>query len=199
MSEHPYSFPIRWQGDAIDAYAPFADRKGAFCLPIDKRYTLIGWEPLTTFSATGGFVTVDHHTRIDSPTQALQEFVAPFQQLPRDPYFPFYSGLVGYMSPAWGTDTAKDPNRGDLPDAWFGVYDTVIVYDDIEKRLTVVSIGLDTDMHPHSVLAEERATDLAKSLVRYNGKPASEGQRNAAMAASPLQHLSLDEVRANCS
>jgi tetratricopeptide (TPR) repeat protein len=71
MSELPYPFPIRWYGDALDAYAPFADRPGAFMVAINKRYTLIGWQPLATFSATGAFVTMDGRTRIGNPAEAL--------------------------------------------------------------------------------------------------------------------------------
>lgn len=197
MSELPYSFPIRWYGDAIDAYAPFADRRGTFMLAIDKRYSLMGWEPRTTFSATGGFITIDGHTRIDSPATALQNFVAPFQTLPHDPYFPFYSGLVGYALPSFGVSAQdKSPSRGDAPDAWFGIYDPVVVVDSVENRLTVLSLGLDADLAPHVGLAEERATALVQILMRYNGKPTPATQRNAATtSASPFTTMTWDDIQ----
>lgn len=201
MSELPYTFPIRWYGDAIDAYVPFADLPGAFALAIDKRYTLIGWEPRTTFSAKGGFITVDGHTRIDSPTAALKNFVAPLQNLPRDPYFPFYSGLVGYVMPSFETSAQdKSPDRQDGPDAWFGIYDPVLAYDAVENRLTVLSLGLDADLSPGVVLAEERATALVQTLMRYNGKPTPAAQRDAAIAAPlPLASMTWDDIQAQCA
>lgn len=196
MTELPYSFPIRWYGDAIDAYAPFADRHGAFMVAIDKRYTLMAWEPRTAFSATGGFITIDGHTRIDSPATALKNFVAPFQTLPRDPYFPFYSGLVGYVLPSFDAATYdKSPSRGDTPDAWFGIYDPVIVHDAIENRLTVLSLGLGADLTPSVTLAEERATALVQILTRYNGKPLSTTQRNTIIPSSPLTNITWNDIQ----
>lgn len=198
MSELPYPFPIRWYGFAVDAYAPFADRPGAFMIAIDKRYTLMGWQPLATFSSAGAFVTVDGRTRIDTPAEALQKFVAPFRQLPCDPYYPFYSGLVGYMLPEW--NTAKTGDHGDIPTVWFGVYDPVVVYDEVEKRLTVLSMGLDATMSPGGALAEERATTLARQLIRYNGKGTPADQRDAiASADTPFKFMPLDAIQAQCA
>lgn len=200
MNELPYPFPIRWYGDALDAFAPFADRPGAFMIAIDKRYTLMGWQPLDTFSATGAFVTVDGKTRIDTPAEALQKFVAPLQQLPSDPYYPFYSGLVGYLLPEWNTKSDKTSAHSDIPDAWFGVYDPVVVYDEVEKQLTILSMGLDATMSPNAVLAEERATVLAQQLVRHNGKTTSVDQREAiSTAGTPFTFMPLDTIQAQCA
>jgi para-aminobenzoate synthetase component 1 len=200
MSELPYPFPIRWYGDALDAYAPFADRPGAFMVAINKRYTLIGWQPLATFSATGAFVTMDGRTRIGNPAEALQKFMMPLQKLPCDPYYPFYSGLVGYILPEWNTTNGRTGDHGDLPDAWFGVYDPVVVYDEVEKRLTILSMGLDDAMSPCTVLAEERATVLAQQLVRYNGKVTPLEQREAIAAAkTPFTFMPLDTIQAQCA
>lgn len=200
MSELPYPFPIRWYGDALDAFAPFADRPGAFMVAIDKRYTLMGWQPLATFSATGAFVTVDGKTRIDTPSEALQKFVAPLQQLPCDPYYPFYSGLVGYMLPNWNTATDKVDDHSDIPGAWFGVYDPVVVYDEVEKQLTILSMGLDSAMFPCAVLAEDRATVLAQQLVRHNGKATPIELREAIAAAeTPFKFMPLDTIQAHCA
>lgn len=198
MSELPYTFPIRWYGDALDAYAPFANKTGAFMIAIDKRYTLVGWEPRHSFSATGAFVTVDGRTCIGNPAEALQNFVTPFQNLPRDPYYPFYSGLVGYMLPEFNTQSETPDNA--TPQAWFGVYDPVIVFDQVEQKLTILSMGLDDSLSPSDSLAEERAIQLAQQLVRYNGQPADAERREAtATTDSPLQFLSLDAIRAQCA
>lgn len=199
MNELPYPFPIRWYGDALDAFAPFADRPGAFMIAIDKRYTLMGWQPLDTFSATGAFVTTDGKTRIDNPAEALQKFVTPLQQLPKDPYYPFYSGLVGYMLPEWNSANGKT-HSSDIPDAWFGVYDPVVVYDGVEQRLTILSMGLDNTLSPSAALAEDRATVLAQLLVRYNTKTTSTAQREALSAASTLfTFMPLDTIQAQCA
>lgn len=200
MSELPYPFPIRWYGDALDAFAPFADRPGAFMIAIDKRHTLMGWQPLATFSSAGAFVTVDGRTRIDTPAEALQKFAAPIRKLPCDPYFPFYSGLVGYMLPDWNVAGDRPPNHGDIPDAWFGVYDPVVVYDEVEKRLTILSMGLDDTLSPCAELAEERATVLAQQLVRHNGKGTPPDQREAISASeTPFTFMPLDAIQAQCA
>lgn len=199
MSELPYTFPIRWYGDALDAYAPFADRPGAFSIKIDSRYTLMGWEPRRTFSASGGFVTIDGRTRIDNPAAALQSFVAPVQQLPRDPYHPFHSGLVGYMLPEFNAVPAAAETPTDIPQAWFGVYDPVIVHDQMEQKLTVLSLGLDEALSPSEVSAEERAVQLVQQLVKYNGRATSTERQVTAEASSPLQFMSLDAIQAQCA
>lgn len=199
MSELPYTFPIRWYGDALDAYAPFANKSGAFMIAIDKRYTLIGWEPRHSFSSSGGFVTVDGRTRIGNPAEELQNFVSPFQNLPRDAYFPFYSGLVGYMLPEFNTAQEAPANEA-TPQAWFGVYDPVMVYDQVEGNLTILSMGLDEALTPNGPLAEERAIQLAQQLVRYNGKPAAAQLREASTASpSPLQFVPIDTIQAQCA
>ncbi|PIR21458.1 MAG: hypothetical protein COV45_01540 [Deltaproteobacteria bacterium CG11_big_fil_rev_8_21_14_0_20_47_16] len=194
MSELPYTFPIHWYGDAMDAYAPFASQPGAFMVQIDKRYTLIGWNPLKKFSSTGAFVSIDDHTRIDTPSDALQKFMAPLKELPKDPYFPFYSGLVGYMLPEFSAaSNDKSPNHGDKPDAWFGVYDPVLVFDTIEGRLTIISMGLDKELRPNAALAEERATELAQKMVRYNAARNKSAEENH--HESPIQFMPIEDIQ----
>lgn len=136
----------------------------SFCLDAGSRFTFIGCTPVATFSAQSGFVTTaignTERTQIDDPIQALARFAKHVPQLPNDPYVPFYGGLVGYVGFEWGAQVARRTNAqdpSDLPDAWFGLYDTVAVFDHIEQRAFIASMGIDANMQPDSALAKQRA------------------------------------------
>lgn len=198
MSEFPYIFPVRWQGDITQAFAPFAQEPGAFFLDAtasgrnatcNKRYSFFGWNPLHVFSSSGGFITIDGHTTIDTPADALRRFAEPLTKLPSDAYLPFYSGLVGFVGHEWALISTQTPlhrSSNDIPDAWFGMYDTVVVYDHIEETLSVVSMGLDTDLHPQQHLAETRARQVADALIRLNKQSRHRSQSNHSDTVRPI-------------
>ena len=64
-----YSFPSAGMA-CLDA-APFADRRGAFSLAIDKRYT--PWDGTAPFPRQV-HLSIDGHTRIDSPISVAKTF-----------------------------------------------------------------------------------------------------------------------------
>lgn len=107
----------------------------------DGRYSFFGLDPVRTFSSSGGFVTVNGHTVIDNPIEALKRFEAYARELPFDPYLPFSGGLVGFVSHSWAGSAAYSAEL--LPDAWFGLFDTVITYDHLEEACWVSSLGID--------------------------------------------------------
>ena len=174
MSALPYIVTIPY-ASAIEDFAPYAPLKGSFLLDSSLfsqkqgRFSFWGYNPKALFQSQEGLVTVQDHTTIQSPHLALKEFYQKVVHLPHDPYFPFCGGLVGFLSYEWGAaieNIAGASNDSDLslPDSWFGLYDTVVGYDHLEKVSWVASMGLDENLECDVDLAKERAEKLASHL-----------------------------------
>lgn len=175
MAPSSYTSTLPYHNAALD-FAPFASLARTFFLdsslqlPGKGRYSFWGIQPLATLQTKEGFVTLNQHTRIDSPIPALKGFYAKIKDLPSDPYHPFQGGLIGYLSYEWGAALENiplapiDPSL-DLPDCWFGLFDTVVSYDHIEKICRVSSFGLDEDLKPNIKLARERAEELMGKIL----------------------------------
>jgi para-aminobenzoate synthetase component I len=103
------------------------------------------------------------------PFDGLQEALDGFQITPEPELGPFQGGWAGLLSYELGRafenlpwpDAPTRPHQPDgWPDVWLGLYDTLAIFDALEKRACVVSWGLG-----HSeVDAETKARSLAKKL-----------------------------------
>ncbi|OGQ04556.1 MAG: aminodeoxychorismate synthase, component I [Deltaproteobacteria bacterium RIFCSPLOWO2_12_FULL_44_12] len=174
MPKLPYGIALPYN-EALSDFAPHADSLGSFFLDsslIDKkcgRYSFWGTHPLNIFSTKDGFVTYNQHTKIGTPLTALKELYQKIINLPFDPYFPFGGGLVGFLGYEWGTaleniETAPETQDLHLPDSWFGIYDTIVGYDHLEKVCWVASLGLKENFECNEELAQERAENLATQM-----------------------------------
>src|SRR3990167_10249508 len=103
----PYIAALPYHDAAMD-FAPFADEPGSFFLdsslysPGGVRYSFWGISPVSTWESREGFITVDDHTQIDSPTKSLKKFYNRISRAAHDLYLPFAGGLVGFLSYEWG-------------------------------------------------------------------------------------------------
>ena len=112
------------------------------------RYSFIGANPSALFEATGHTVTLTHNgsttsEEVQDPLRRLEQLLgahraAHLPDLPR-----FVGGAVGYV----GYDVvryhenlhhAPRDDRG-LPDLLFGLYDTMVVFDHVQKLIKVVA------------------------------------------------------------
>lgn len=149
LVKHPYCF-------FLDS-AEHNERKG--------RYSYFGVDPVRIYSSIGAFITIDNKTFIDNPVESLRRFESTVATLPHDPYLPFHGGLVGYVGHSWPY-TAK-PNREEwinLPDAWFGLYDTVLIFDHLEQLCTISSMGLTPNGESDKEIAERKCEELLGQL-----------------------------------
>ncbi len=113
------------------------------------RYSFLGSRPALTFMSKGGKITVRKGIRkkvftaakgpLDEIKKIMKKFsFVPVRGLPR-----FCGGLVGYM----GYDTVRfferipDNTRDDLnlPDCFFMLTDTILLFDHVERRIKIVS------------------------------------------------------------
>ena len=112
------------------------------------RYSFIGADPASVFEATGNRTTLTHEGRtttedLADPLARLEELLGAYRaacprELPR-----FVGGAVGYA----GYDAARyyerlpdaPPDDRGLPDIQFGLYDTMVVFDHVQKLIKVVA------------------------------------------------------------
>ena len=106
------------------------------------RYSILASNPKSTFLMSGGFITLDGHTTIDSPRASLSRFCTDVGELEADPYIPFSCGLIGYI----GFEAARalrglEPARGFSrhPQCKMGFYDAADIYDHAERTARVVA------------------------------------------------------------
>ncbi|MBF0154372.1 MAG: anthranilate synthase component I [Magnetococcales bacterium] len=138
------------------------------------RYSLIGTQPLAVFRAYGRRVEIHRRGRGNpeilgdqDPMVALREFIAGFQSAGFALPFPFQGGAVGYL----GYDVVRcfekipddNPDRLGLPDILFMVPETVVVFDNLSGKMTVVanvlaSMSTDPDTLYRYALEQVEAT-----------------------------------------
>jgi anthranilate synthase component 1 len=109
------------------------------------RYSFAGADPFRVVEMRRGEVYVDGAPVEGSPMEALRNATdlgpaAPIEDLP-----PFVGGAMGYL----GYDAVRVVERipdtgrdeGGLPEAWFGLYDGVVVSDRVRQRLHLVALA----------------------------------------------------------
>jgi anthranilate synthase component 1 len=119
------------------------------------RFSLIGIDPLLSFQIKNGAVLLENRQTgekrefpCNEPVQLLknlqQEYLpAPKTQPDLLAELPFHSGWGGYLGYGMTRyfENIPQPPRDvlDVPDAYLGLYDTVIVFDHLYRRLHIVS------------------------------------------------------------
>lgn len=114
------------------------------------RYSFIAINPFGQLSASGSKVTIQRsgqwlETECDNPFARLREELKAIEVARLDEMPPFVGGAVGYA----GYDTVRYvehlPNAPvddrDLPDLSFAFYDQMIVFDNVQKTMTVIVLA----------------------------------------------------------
>lgn len=139
----------------ISAVMKFADEENVFLLESAEggerfgRYSFLGFDPKRTLTYRDGVYTVvdadgTHEVPANDPFQGLAEIVgkksvAPLPNLPA-----FVGGAVGYFS----YDAVRylerlpdaPPDDLNVPEAYFAVTDTLIVFDHLRHRILIVAL-----------------------------------------------------------
>ena len=138
----------------VSAFAKLRSLGGAFLLESAEggermgRFSFIGVAPRATLTFSGGTMTVDERGDVRTvdardPLAALRTYMSRFRRetgrdLPR-----FSGGAVGFVSYELARAyerlplAAVDPHG--LPDAFFGIYDTVVAFDHLRHTLAVLA------------------------------------------------------------
>ena len=140
------------------------------------RYSFAGVDPFRIVEIRDGEVLVDGVPEAGPPIEVLRRVtdlgrVAPVDDLP-----PFCGGAMGYLGydavrlveaiPASGRD------EGGLPDAWFGLYDSVVALDRARQRLQLVALArIDDDPEAAWSTALQRIDNLHAALLAGGDGP----------------------------
>lgn len=201
MKKHPIVFSILSDIETpISLFAKIAEQEPhAFLLESTDsdsrlaRFSFLGVAPILSFQFKNGQGSLlDHRTQtaqsitINNPLTVLEECLMReglnFQP-PQDDSLPFTGGWVGYMG--YGTtyyfdripQQAEDPQ--DVPDGYYGLYDTVIAFDHLRRRISLVT---------YKSAAE--AQDMWKSLLVRLGSllsaPTKQGLSPSSLASPSL-------------
>lgn len=154
------------------------------------RFSIFACNPLCTLSIERGRVTRrseggERDGRTVSgdldPFAALRE-IAPARSISNAAGLPFLGGAIGYLgypirrSIEVLPGVASDP--AGLPDAWFGVYDTAVLFDHHESRVTLVASSARGRDEPPAVRVRQRFTALRR-LLRQAAEPRSHAAPHA--------------------
>jgi anthranilate synthase component I len=114
------------------------------------RYSFLGASPYLTFQTRGKKVTLREGTRqreyeiADDPLHELERLMAGYKPVRVEGLPLFYGGAVGYLG--FEAVTQFEPSVGrakkddlDVPDAYFFITDTLLIFDHLERRIKIVA------------------------------------------------------------
>lgn len=180
VTNHPFILPLDLSLPFSELFTPFADGSTSYFFDSTlmggrtHRYSHFGINPVATFESREGFVTTNGHTVIDSPVDALKNFLKPLLSIPADRYSPFVYTVAGYLGYEWAIEHMhphKPEDHATIPDCWFAIFDTIVVHDIPENSAWIISIGLDDTLKPDINLAKQRAHHLKESLFAQHHAP----------------------------
>lgn len=156
----------------IDYYKVFEQDEYSFLLDsgMDEkklgRFSFTGGNPFLVFKSKGNQISIKQDGKITqmagNPFTELKQVMARYKIEPAaypDPPVPFLGGAVGYFGYELCYFIEKLPCRGvddlGLPDCYFMLVDTVIIYDHLLKKLYLSAVGFDSDLHSAREKAEQ--------------------------------------------
>ncbi len=112
------------------------------------RYSFLGADPSIVFRSRGKQVTIlrrgaTEGFESDSPLDELRQIMAGYSPVKVDGVPEFHGGAVGYMSydhvRFFETLPDKNPDPLNLPDLYFYITDTLLIFDHVRNRVKIVS------------------------------------------------------------
>jgi anthranilate synthase component I len=121
-----------------------------------SRYSFLGASPHLTFQAHGKNITLlegveqRRYAIEDDPLHELERLMAGYRPVPTDDLPLFYGGAVGYIGFEAVTEfepTVPRAKKDDLgvPDVYFFITDTLLIFDHLERRIKIVANAHVTD------------------------------------------------------
>ncbi len=172
----------------ISAFLKLRDLPHAFLLESVEggervgRYSFLGARPRLVVTYEGGRVRAGDREQPGPLLPRLRELLRPYRPV-RDPGLPrFTGGLVGYLGYDLVRDWERLPHRPPddlgIPTAELGLYDTVVCFDHVRRRMRVVACafaeeGAEAAYRAARERIEELLGRLQRPLDLPRGAPAS--------------------------
>jgi anthranilate synthase component I len=138
------------------------------------RYSFLSFSPVFTISAKRNLVTLEHagskkEWESPNPLNDLRKYVQAVKVAKIPEVHAFCGGAVGYAS----YDVVRyiedlpnaPPDDRDLPDLWFGLFDQVVYFDNVNKTLTVVVLAAVGGKSLGDAPAKDEKVDLQKAYA----------------------------------
>jgi len=204
-SRYPLIEEIGTELSSLDAFELLGGKPFSFFLDsgmdVHKlgRYSFIGSDPFLVVSAHGSKVILTRGTEkvglSGNPFDVLNHFLEVYHLDSSSSQVPFIGGAVGYFSydlchfierlPATTVDDLK------LPECYFGFYDLVLAFDNLQSRTYVISTGFPELGEPERI---ERATRrLNEVRDKLADVPSSGAEAPFTYISSPTQPVTLKE------
>jgi anthranilate synthase component 1 len=111
------------------------------------RYSFLAISPRATFASSGNKVEIVENGSIrrmkGDPLDLLRDFIAPYKTSQVEGLPRFYGGAVGYMGYEMVRLFERLPDTStkdiDIPDSFFMLADTVLIFDNLESKIKIVS------------------------------------------------------------
>jgi len=144
------------------------------------RYSVIAFDPFAIFEESAESVDL----------LSLKKNFSSYIQDKREEFLPFHGGLIGYLSYDYGLRQEKILRHSkrdiNLPDVFFGFYDSSIVIDHFAKKLYISSTGLP---EKNVYLREKRAQERLKRIIKKLAQ--SQEESDIRLESSETERLPL--------
>ena len=131
------------------------------------RYSFVTFDPVATLRC-------DNQNGVD-PFDALDDVVSRFGIESDEDALPFIGGWVGYLAYEAGRFLERLPQQTqrdlDLPLAWFGLYDTLAIFDHLHERWHVAGVELPAEFAPHRPELAERLEHMESLITATADQP----------------------------
>ncbi|MCL5024179.1 MAG: anthranilate synthase component I, partial [Nitrospirae bacterium] len=151
------------------------------------RYSFLGSRPSKVIRSRGRQVEIREEGRdpvvreMDDPLEALKEEISKYRPVEVKGLPRFFGGLVGYIGYDMVRFFERVPDRGrrglDLPDMFFMLTDTMLIFDSLKQKIKVVSNahlehGRPEEAYRHAERKIEEIIERLKRVPAENGRAA---------------------------
>ncbi|MFC2068643.1 aminodeoxychorismate synthase component I [Chloroflexota bacterium] len=189
----------------LNAFEPFRNRPFSFFLDSGMdhyklgRYSFIGSDPFLVFSSYGSKVVITQGTEKrclnGNPFDELSHLLELYHLDSCSSQVPFIGGAVGYFSYDLChflellPNTTADDLR--LPECYFGFYDLVLVFDNLQGKTYIVSTGFpELTENKRIERAQKRLNEIKATLAKVS--PADpETPLTFTSISAPIEQVSL--------
>jgi anthranilate synthase component 1 len=141
------------------------------------RYSFLGASPYLTFQARGNNITLSEGSRSRAyvcegdPLHELERLMAVYRPVAVEGLPLFYGGAVGYLGFEAATlfePSVRRAKKDDLnvPDAYFFITDTLLIFDHLERRIKIVANAHITDPAQPDRAYDEAVTKIEELEAR---------------------------------